>query len=394
MVKNAQLSFTDTQIAFSSKSDSELMKTYALFASMDYPSLVKVGTFLISGAFKINLPIKPLVKHTLFTQFCGGESIKDCQNTIEKLGEYKIGTILDYSVEGAHNDKSFNETEKEIILTIQKAATSKHVPFSVFKVTGIAPVPLLEKVQAGEALSEKEQETWDKAQERVDHLCRSAYEHGVRIFIDAEETWIQKVIDDLAMDMMRKYNKEEAIVYNTYQMYLHAKLEQLKGDLEVAKTEGFKLGVKLVRGAYMEKEAKRAAEMGYQNPIQPSKEACDNDYNAALKLIVENHNHFALCAGTHNEKSSMYLAELMSKMGISESNKDFYFAQLYGMSDHISYNLSNSGYNVAKYVPYGPVKEVMPYLFRRAEENTSIAGQSSREFMLVKQEMKRRKESK
>ncbi|GAA4836735.1 proline dehydrogenase family protein [Algivirga pacifica] len=391
-VQNRVINFADTRIAFSSKSNLELRKSYLLFNSMDYPWLVKLGTSLISTSFKLGLPIKGIVKNTLFNQFCGGESIQDCENTIQKLGKFHIGTILDYSVEGKKSDESFDFTTEEIIRTIVKASQEPNIPFSVFKVTGICAIPILEKLQAGTPLNTQENTEWEKAQQRVLKICETAHHHKVRIFIDAEETWIQAVIDELAFRMMEKFNQKEAIVYNTYQMYLHAKLAQLKTDLDTAATKGYKLGVKLVRGAYMEKESERASTMGYENPIQPSKDACDQDYNAALRFLVENSQYMALCAGTHNEDSSLYLTQLMAQHNISAQHPNFFFAQLYGMSDHISYNLANATYNVAKYVPYGPVKEVMPYLFRRAEENTSIAGQSSRELLLVREEMKRRQQ--
>lgn len=394
MVKQSIPNFENTRVAFSSKSDASLKKAYLLFTSMHYPKLVQLGTSVISTCFKLHLPIKGLIKHTLFNQFCGGEYILDCEPTIKSLADYNIGTILDYSVEGSKDSKSYENTVNEIQATITQASNDKNIPFAVFKVTGICPVQLLEKIQAGESLSNDEAGQWETVKKRVDDLCKLSHYYGIRIFIDAEETWIQQPIDEIALEMMKKYNKEKAVVYNTYQMYLSAKLGQLEADLQAAKQNGFKLGVKLVRGAYMEKERARAEKMGYPSPVQPNKKSCDNDYNKALEFIISNHENFALCAGTHNEYSSLLLTKLMEKANISTENPDFFFAQLYGMSDHISYNLSNEGYNVAKYVPYGPVKEVMPYLFRRAEENTSIAGQSSRELLLIQKEMQRRKQSK
>jgi proline dehydrogenase len=342
-------------------------------------------------AFSAGLPVSYPVKKTIFAHFCGGENIKDCEKTILKLSDNNIGTILDYSVEGEKNEKSFDATEAETIETVKRAAGAKSIPFSVFKVTGVAEFALLEKIQAGQSLSESEKSAWERARKRVDNICKTAHTLNVRIFIDAEETWIQKVIDDLAIEMMQKYNREKPTVYNTYQMYCHAKLAQLKVDFEKAQKENYFLAAKLVRGAYMEKERERAAKMGYEDPIQPDKAATDRDFDAALRFCVENKGKIAVCAGTHNENSSLLLAELMQGADIEKQNPDFYFAQLFGMSDHISYNLAAAGYNVAKYVPYGPVKSVMPYLFRRASENTSIAGQSSREFSLIKAEVRRRK---
>ncbi|NME71384.1 proline dehydrogenase family protein [Flammeovirga aprica] len=391
MIDTSTVNFEDTKTAFEWRNDNELKQTYALFAMMHSPALVKVGTTTLNLAFKLNLPIKGIVKKTLFKQFCGGETIEDSNDTIATLGNYNIGSILDYSVEGAQNDKSFDTTEAEIIETIKKASKDKNVPFSVFKLTGIAAVSLLEKVHAGEILSGEEEAQWAKVVKRVENLCQTAYDHDVRIFIDAEETWMQGPVDQLAYDMMVKYNKEKAIVYNTYQMYLHSKLGQLKSDLAKAQMEGFILGVKLVRGAYMEKEGERAKKMNYPTPVQHTKEATDRDFDKALEFIMENHKHFALCSGSHNEKSNQLLVDLMNRYNVSDNNPNFFFAQLFGMSDHISFNLSKAGFNVAKYLPYGPVKEALPYLFRRAEENTSVAGQAGRELTLVSNEIKRRK---
>ncbi|MBB3696203.1 proline dehydrogenase family protein [Flammeovirga yaeyamensis] len=390
MVDTNTVNFKDTKTAFEWRNDNELKQTYALFAMMGSPNLVKLGTACLNLAFKVNLPIKSLVKKTLFKQFCGGETINDSIDTINTLGKFKIGSILDYSVEGAETDESFDHTVSEILQTIEKSSQEKHIPFSVFKLTGIAKISLLEKVHAGETLTSEEKIDWDKVVERVELLCATAYKKDVRIFIDAEETWMQGPVDELAFRMMKKYNKEKAIVYNTYQMYLHAKLAQLKVDFENAQKDGYILGVKLVRGAYMEKEGERAQKMGYENPVQPSKEATDKDYDAALNFIMDNHKGFALCAGSHNEESNLLLVDLMNKYGISSTDTNYFFAQLFGMSDHISFNLSKKGYNVAKYLPYGPVKEALPYLFRRAEENTSVAGQASRELTLVKDEINRR----
>ncbi len=391
LVKN-KISFENTEIAFSSKSNYSLKKTYWLFYLMNQNWLVKFGTASINLAFKLYLPIKTIVKNTIFSQFCGGESIEDCDNSIKKLSQFHIGTILDYSVEGEKSEKSFDETTKELLLTIEKASKMRmEIPFSVFKVTGVAHFDLLEKIQANETLSEEEKNNWEKAKARVKSICQAAYDKKVRLFIDAEETWIQGTIDNLVDEMMRLYNKEQAIVYNTYQMYAKSSLPNLKSDFEKAEKDNFIVGAKLVRGAYMEKEAKRAEEKKYPNPIQNTKQDSDDAYNQSLLFCVENRHRFAICAGTHNEESSLYLTELMEKNEILPNDTRFFFAQLYGMSDHISYNLAQAGFNVAKYVPYGPVKAVLPYLFRRANENTSVKGQSSREFNLIKQEVKRRK---
>lgn len=382
--------FEDTSIAFASKSDSQLRKTYWLFSLMNRARVVNLGTFFIKIALKLHLPIKNLIRHTIFEQFCGGETISDCQQTISGLAQSGIGTILDYSVEGEDDERSFDATTDEIFRTIEKAAGSKSIPFSVFKITGIASTDLLEKVQKKDELSDTETQAYTRVKDRVEKLCAKAHELNVRIFIDAEESWVQGVIDDLTYEMMEKYNKEKAIVYNTYQFYRHETLPALKSAYLAARQRGYTLGGKLVRGAYMEKERIRARENEYFNPIHTSKEATDKDYNAAIDFCVENVDHISICLGTHNEYSSQYCTCKMKKLGIKNDDERIWFAQLLGMSDNISYNLAKLGYNVAKYVPYGPIDAVLPYLIRRAEENTSIAGQSSREYLLVKSEMQRR----
>jgi proline dehydrogenase len=382
--------FEDTSIAFGSKSDARLRKTYWLFNLMNQARVVNLGTFFIKLALKLNLPIKNLIRATIFEQFCGGETIKDCVATITSLGESDIGTILDYSVEGEDNEASFEATAQEILRTIDKAASTRDIPFSVFKVTGIASSELLEKVQRNDTLTDAEKAQFAKARERMLLLCSNAYEKKVRIFVDAEESWVQGIIDELTYEMMAQFNKETAIVYNTYQFYRHDTLEALKGAYLKARQRGYVLGGKLVRGAYMEKERLRARENEYTNPIHASKEATDTDYNAAIDFSIENLKHISVCLGTHNEYSSQYCAAKMEKLGIEKKDERIWFAQLLGMSDNISFNLAKAGYNVAKYVPYGPISAVLPYLIRRAEENTSIAGQSSREFLMVKSELKRR----
>lgn len=382
--------FEDTSVAFASKSDAKLRKTYWLFSLMNQARVVNLGTFFIKLALKLNLPIKNLIRVTIFEQFCGGETINDCNPTIASLGQSGIGTILDYSVEGEDKESSFDATATEILKTIDKAADSKTIPFSVFKVTGVASSDLLEKVQRKDPLSGEEQAAYRRAAQRVERLCQHAHALGVRIFIDAEESWIQGVIDDLAYEMMQQFNREKAIVYNTYQLYRHETLENLKTAFLNARQKGYFLGGKLVRGAYMEKERLRARENEYFNPIHTSKEATDTDYNLAIDFCLDRLEHVAICLGTHNEYSSQYCAIKMKKLGIAHADDRIWFAQLLGMSDNISYNLAKAGYNVAKYVPYGPIDAVLPYLIRRAEENTSIAGQSSREFLLVKSELKRR----
>lgn len=382
------ISFDNTENAFKAKTSSELNRSYWLFKLIGNPLLVKAGAGL--GPLALNLGFKPLLKSTIFKQFVGGENIQDCGETIKELGKYNIGTILDYSVEGKESEEDFENCYKETLETIHKAKSDKHIPFCVFKVTGLARFTLLEAVSAGKNLSDKEKEEWNRVKNRVKVICETAYQNNQRIFIDAEESWIQKAIDDLANENMAMFNKSKAIVYNTFQLYRHDRLNFLKETIQDGKTNSYHIGAKLVRGAYMEKERKRAQEMNYNSPIQQDKNTSDHDYNAALKLCVDNINVMGLCAGTHNENSSLLLVNLMQEKGISPGDDRIFFSQLLGMSDHISYNLSLNGYNVAKYVPYGPIKDVMPYLIRRAQENTSVKGQTGRELSLIMKEKARR----
>jgi len=398
------ISFDNTEIAFRSKNKQDLQRAYWLFKIIGSPSIVKIGKLLTPLALRLKLPIKGVIKKTIFKQFCGGESIQECDHTIEQLAAFGIGTILDYSVEGKTQEDDFEKTTQIIIETIEKSATDKHIPFAVFKITGIAQHHLLELVSSqlratrkGENFREftpSEKAGISAIMERIDRICAAAARHQTRLFIDAEETWIQTAIDQWTFDMMCKYNQTHCIVYNTVQMYRHDRLAYLRTELERAKNAGIKYGVKLVRGAYMEKERARAQAMGYPSPIQPDKASTDKDYDAALDFLVANRAVFSVCAGTHNENSSMYLATLLHKEQVAPNDPKFYFAQLLGMSDHISYNLSDAGYQVAKYVPFGPVHEVLPYLLRRADENTSVAGQTSRELGLIIKERARRKQLK
>lgn len=386
------ISFEDTAVAFASRSNNELRKMYALFAAMNNVTLVKTGGGLMKMALKWHLPgTKFLIKKSIFEHFCGGETIRECLPVIEELGRYNIGTILDYSVEGAGNDQSFDATTTEILATLDLAHRSQHIPFSVFKVTGVGEAAILEKVQAGQKLNTTEQASFDKTVLRVNAICARAHQYGVRVFIDAEESWFQDTIDQLAYQMMRRYNHESAIVWNTYQLYRHDRLEALEAAATEAAANGYHIGAKLVRGAYMEKEARTATAQSRPNPINPTKQATDELYDEALAFCLDHVEHISMCAGTHNEASSLLLVQLMQRHGLRPSDSRVWFAQLYGMSDNLSYNLANAGYNTAKYVPYGPVEAVMPYLLRRADENTAIAGQTSREFRLIQKEMRRRK---
>lgn len=386
------IKFENTEIAFGGKSDSDLKWSHRLFYLMGKPWLVKVGKVATNVAFALHLPVKGIIRKTIFKQFCGGESIDQCEQKIADLDKFNIGTILDYSVEGKTSNEDLDHTKEEIIKTIQKAKSNNHIPFSVFKPTGIARFDLLEKTNDLETtLTQTDKEELGAVMRRVDAICKAAHDSDVPLFIDAEDSWIQDGIDRMANAMMAKYNKEKVIVFNTIQMYRHDRLDFLKKSHEQAKTGEYQIGMKIVRGAYMEKERERAAAKNYRDPINIDKAATDKCYDDAVKYCLENVNDISFCAGTHNEDSSAKLAQLIDDNNIAKDDKRIYFAQLLGMSDHISFNVAHNGYNVAKYVPYGPITEVMPYLIRRAEENTSVAGQMGRELGLIVKEKARRK---
>jgi proline dehydrogenase len=390
-MNHSSVDFSNTQIAFQSKNNQELRNSYMLFKAIGYNWLVQAGPKMIELCFNLGLPVKGIIKRTVFHQFCGGETIEDCEKNIQLMHKYGVGTILDYSVEGEEKEEVFEYTAKEIIKTIVKAKTNDSIPFSVFKVTGVARQELLAKVNSNESLSDAEKNEFEQVKRRIKSICETAYTNKVRLFIDAEESWMQTTIDNMVTEMMMAYNKEQVIIYNTIQFYRHDRLAYLKKSIQEAKDNGYYYGVKLVRGAYMEKESLRAKEMGYVDPIQPNKAASDRDYNEGLKVCIEHIDKVAICAGTHNEESCVYLMNLMNEKGIQPKDERVYFSQLFGMSDHLSYNLGNAGYKVAKYLPYGPVKAVLPYLFRRAQENTSVQGQAGRELSLVLKELSRRK---
>lgn len=386
-----KLNFRDTKTAFADKTDDELEKKYYLFKLMNSSVLTSIGTKSTEIALALGLPIKGLVKNTIFKQFCGGETIAECEDTIQNLGHSNVGTILDYSVEGKSNNEVFDQTKNEIRRTIERAKSDEHIPFAVFKTTGVAPFDVLQKISAGEELSQSEQNDWQRAKARVRELCEYAHSIKQPVFIDAEESWIQDAIDELATEMMGEYNKELPIIYNTVQLYRHDRLEFLKQSHAKAVSGRYILAVKLVRGAYMEKERERAAELNYPSPIQPDKAATDRDFDAAVEYCLENISEIALVAGTHNEKSVQLLAQKMEQKGVRHDHPHVFFSQLYGMSDNLSYVLADNHYNVSKYVPYGPVEDTLPYLIRRAKENTSVMGQMSRELELIDKELKRRR---
>ncbi|MFT7344155.1 MAG: proline dehydrogenase [Lentimonas sp.] len=386
------ISFENTRIAFESKSNKDLRRAYFLFKLISLPWIVKIGKPITEFAIKLHLPIRGLIKSTIFKQFCGGENIVECRTKIDELSNSQIGTILDYSVEGQTKEKDFDLTVEEIIATLKEGNDNEDIPFAVFKISGISRFGLLERINnESTQLTEKEQLENTKLLSRIEKICLKAFESGTPVFIDAEESWVQDGIDRMTYTMMEKYNKEACIIYNTAQMYRHDRLEHINQQTLIAKEKGYFLGIKLVRGAYMEKERDRAIEKKYTSPIQPNKAATDDDFNIALEYLIENIDYVHFCAGTHNEASNLLLTQLLAKKGLEPDDSRVHFAQLLGMSDHISFNLTYHNYNVAKYVPYGPVNEVLPYLLRRADENTSVAGQTGRELTLISQERKRRR---
>lgn len=390
--KTAKIDFSNSGIAFRDRSNYDLRETHLLFKIMNNSGLVKMGKTLVNFAFAIHFPVKGIIRNTIYKHFVGGISIDDCMKTVDFLAKRNIGSILDFAVEGEEDEKLFDATAKEVILTIEEAKKNKHIPFSAFKITGIGRFDLLVKVSENAQLTDEEKNEYARVLKRVDDIFNAGYKNNIPVLIDAEETWIQPMIDEVVLAMMAKYNKEKAIVQNTYQMYRHDSISRIKAHHEKAKKEGFKLGLKIVRGAYMEKERARAAAMGYPSPIQPDKAATDHDFDEAIRYFIDNVEDIAFMVATHNEKSSQLLASLIDEKKLTKNHPTIFFSQLYGMSDHITYNLAEQGYNVVKYVPYGEVKTMMPYLFRRAEENTSVKGQSSRELRLIEEEMKRRKE--
>lgn len=388
------LSFNNTKIAFNSKSTKTLKQAYLLFKTLKNPAIVKIGKFLTNIALRLHLPINWAVKPTLYKQFVGGESIEQCTATIRNLAANNVKSILDYSVEAGDTDVAINLALAETLKTIDFAAESQHLPFAVFKPTAFVNSSILEKASMGNDLTEKEEQELKTFHSRILQLCERAYQKNKPILIDAEDFAYQNEIDRIALKMMEKFNKEKAIVYNTFQMYRHDRLDYLRHCHAMAKKKDFKLGAKFVRGAYMEKERQRANSLGYKDPIHLDKKGTDNAYNDALHFSITHLETIWIFCGTHNEESSLYLTKLMEESNISKSDTRVYFSQLYGMSDHLTFNLAHAGYNVAKYLPYGPVKYVLPYLLRRAEENTSVAGQAPRELGLLQKEINRRKKQK
>ncbi len=383
--------FNNTEVAFSLKSDTELDRAYFLFKMIDNQPLVRIGTAVTNFALKAHLPVEGLIRATVFDHFCGGVNEVDCLSVVDKMFTKGVSSVLDYSVEGKEEEEQFDAALKMTLKTIEFAKEREAIPFAVFKPTGFGRLDLYEKVGSKVELTESEKAEWNSVVARFDKVCSEAYQKNVPLLIDAEESWMQDAADDLVAQMMKKYNKGKAIIFNTLQMYRWDRLDYLKDLHQQAKTDGFYIGMKIVRGAYMEKENLRAEEKGYPTPICESKEATDLNYDAAIHYMVENIDRMAIFAGTHNELSSYKLMEYLQELNIEKKDSRIWFGQLYGMSDNISYNLSANGYNNAKYLPFGPVRDVMPYLIRRAEENTSVAGQTSRELKLITAERDRRK---
>jgi len=385
------INFENIKVAFADKSDKDLSRAYLLFKTISNPIISNTLTAFIKVAMWLHLPINWAIKATVYKHFCGGTTIENSQATIDKLWESHIGTILDFSAEGKENEEDFNLAMNETIASIQKAKSESSIPFSVFKPTGLARFALLEKISNNSNLTKEEEIEKTIFEGRIENICQTASDNKVPLFIDAEESWIQDAIDDIAIKMMQKFNKNEAWIFNTLQLYRNDRVDHLEMLFKLATEEKFFVGLKLVRGAYHEQEIERAKEKGYNCPVHTIKENTDIDYNKALTLCIENIDFVSVCAGTHNEESSALLVELLNKHNISKDDKRVYFSQLLGMSDHISYNAAKEGFNVVKYVPYGPIKDVLPYLIRRAEENTSIAGQMGRELTNIIEEKKRRR---
>lgn len=383
--------FEDTATAFALKTDSELERAYFLFKMIANEPLVRIGTAVTNFAIKAHLPVDGLIRATVFDHFCGGVSEEDCMPVVDKMWNNGVYSVLDYSVEGKDTEDPLDDALEKNLQILNFVKEKQAMPFAVFKPTGYGRFALFQKIGEGKTLTPSEQAEWARVKERFQATCKKAHDLGVSLLIDAEESWMQDAADELVEEMMRIYNREKAIVFNTLQMYRWDRMDYLRKLHETANKDGFKIGVKVVRGAYLEKENERAETMGYPTPICPSKKASDENFDVAVEYIVDHLDTISLFAGTHNETSCYKLMQLMIHRGIDNKDQRIGFGQLYGMSDHISFNLAAKGYNVAKYVPFGPVRDVMPYLIRRAEENTSVAGQTNRELELLKKERKRRK---
>ena len=398
------ISFDNTEYAFAYKSDKELKKAKFLFSSMGIESLVKIGTRLTPWAIRVGLPIKGLIRSTIFRQFVGGETLAETAVVANKLGEFNVQVILDYGVEGKEGEENFDHATEEFIRVIKYASTQRTMPFMSIKVTGFARFALLEKLDAAatdrsgyqgtvhtEVLNDTEKAEWDRVVKRMERIISAAAEYKIGVLVDAEETWIQDPVDALTMQMMEKYNRSRVVVFNTIQLYRHDRLQFLKDSFAQAQLQRFTLGAKLVRGAYMEKERKRAEEMGYTSPIQPNKESSDRDYNQGVEFCLNHIDQISLIVASHNEYSNLRATQLLDEKKIPHNHPHVHFSQLYGMSDNITFNLAKAGFAVSKYLPFGPIGDVIPYLMRRAQENSSVSGQTGRELGLIRKEVERRK---
>jgi len=385
------VSFEDTSISFQDKSDQELLLSYLIFGLTKSPFLVKFLSQVAKFTLSIGLPVKPLIKATVFKQFCGGEKKEEYSKVIVKLGKAAIGTILDYSVEGTKDEAGFEDTKKELLNIIEQSKSNPNIPCTCMKMTAIASLELLEKITSNDVLSQDEQIEWNKLKNRLKVICKASYQANKPIYIDAEESWIQTAIDRLAEEMMSKYNKDKAIVFTTLQLYRWDRIDYFKQLIEQARSGPYKIGIKIVRGAYLEKERERAHRLGYTSPVNATKSETDREYNEALEIFIDNIDVVEICVGTHNEHSCKLLVQYMAENKLANNHPHIYFSQLYGMSDNISFNLANAGYNVSKYLPFGPVESTLPYLARRAEENTAIAGQMSKELEIIVKERRRRR---
>jgi len=383
--------FNNTEVAFALKSDSELERAYFLFRMIKSEPLVKIGTAVTKFALNASLPVEKLIRATVFDHFCGGVTEEDCMPIIDKMFTKKVHSVLDYSVEGKEEEAQFDYAKDKTVNIIKFVKEKEAIPFAVFKPTGFGRFELYQKITEGNDLTTVEQEEWDKVVSRYDAVAKACFDNDVPLLVDAEESWMQKAADDLVEQMMEKYNTEKVIVFGTLQLYRHDRLDYLKRLHSRANLKGFKIGMKLVRGAYMEKERERAEEKNYIDPICEDKATTDKNYNTVMQYMFDNLGDMAIFNGTHNEDSSQMFMDMIDKSEYAKTDARLWFGQLYGMSDNISYNIANEGYNVAKYLPFGPVKDVMPYLIRRAEENTSVAGQTNRELELIRAERKRRK---
>ena len=385
------VSFKDTEVAFKHKSDRELWITYLIFGLTKNPFFVKFLSQAAKWALAMGLPVKSLIKATVFKQFCGGEQKKEYSEVICKLGDSDIGTILDYSVEGTEDEAGFESTKRELLRIVEQSKSDPNIPCTCMKMTAIGSFDLFKKVSANEPLSTEEIREWEKVKSRLEDICKASYQAGKPIYIDAEESWIQTAIDELAEEMMSRYNRAKAIVFTTLQLYRWDRNDYFLRLIQLARSEGYKPGIKIVRGAYLEKERERAKRYGYRSPINATKEDTDREYDKSVEIFIGNIDVVEICVGTHNEASCRLLIELMAEKDLPSDHPHIYFSQLYGMSDNISFNLAKAGYNVSKYLPFGPVESTLPYLARRAEENTAIAGQMSKELEIIAKERRRRK---